>query len=66
MEERDLIQKAINYLESLKNEGGVVENIEIKYNHRSSDVFDKNDFKFKETNPSNNRFIMTIHGRFNN
>jgi hypothetical protein len=62
MSEINHIEKAIEYLQSLKEQNAVVEKIEIDYGIRSATPMDKNYCEWAETKVHDGSFFIRIHG----
>ena len=63
MKETNHIEKAIEYLQSLKEQNAVVDKIEIDYGWRYATPEDKNYCEWAETKVPDGSFFMRIHGK---
>jgi ribosomal protein S24E len=60
--ERNHIKQAIEYLQFLKEQGAVVERIEINYGTRRTTPMDKSYCEWAETEVHDGSFSILIHG----
>ena len=63
MNEINHIEKAIEYLQSLKEQNAVVDKIEINYGWRYKEPFDEGYCDWMESKTPDGSFYMQIHGK---
>jgi len=62
MDKTNHIEKAIEYLQSLKEQNAIIDKIEIDYGFRYATPLDKNYCEWVETKVPDGSFFIRIHG----